>query len=163
MPENRTFDELSYLRNEVKRLRHSLNVITPGLETILKRRGFPVYKKEPGDDLLIPEEKFIDDYYRMLRKYSFRIFLRDVIKQCRFFTLENVTRFAASRVTVEYIEYLRQLGLAKTLDTGFALVRRIKSFGETLEWFVAEVFKREFGAEAIWGVKFKRPHIGGMM
>jgi hypothetical protein len=30
-----------------------------------------------------------------------------------------------------------------------------------LEWYVAEVFKREFCADAIWGVKFKRPNIGG--
>lgn len=161
MPEDRTFDELSYLRNEVKRLRRSLNVHTPKLDLILKRRGFPVYKKEPGDDLLVPAEKFLDDYYRMLHRYSFRLFLRDVIKQQAFFTPEKVARFATAGVTGEYIEYLLQLGLTKKLDTGFALVRRIKSFGETLEWFVAEVFKREFGAEAIWGVKFKRPNIGG--
>jgi hypothetical protein len=161
MPESRTFDELSYLRGEVRRLRHSLNVLTPGLDVILKRRGFPVYKKEPADDLLIPSEKFLDDYYRMLHRYSFRLFLRDVIKQQAFFTSEKVTRFATSGVTGEYIEYLLRIGLAKKLPAGFALLRRIKSFGETLEWFVAEVFKREFGAEVLWGVKFKRPNVGG--
>jgi Holliday junction resolvase-like predicted endonuclease len=37
----------------------------------------------------------------------------------------------------------------------------ITSFGATLEWYVAEVFKREFGQEAVWGVKFKRPKVGG--
>ncbi|MCL4491299.1 MAG: hypothetical protein M1510_05255, partial [Nitrospirae bacterium] len=37
----------------------------------------------------------------------------------------------------------------------------IKSFGETLEWFAAELFKREFSAEAIWGIKMKRPLVGG--
>ncbi len=161
MPEDRTFDELSYLRDEVKRLRHSLKVLTPGLDVILKRRGFRVYKKEPGEDLFLPAEKFLDDYYRMLHRYSFRLFLRDVIKQQAFFTCEKVTRFATPGVTGEYIEFLRQLGLSKKIHTGFALVRRIRSFGETLEWFVAEVLKREFGAEAIWGVKFKRPNVGG--
>lgn len=161
MSEDNTFDELSYLRNEVKRLRHSLNVLTPRLGVILKRRGFPVYKKEPRDDLLVPAEKFLDDYYGMLRRYSFRLFLRDVIKHQNFFTLDKVTRYATSGVTGEYIEYVRRLGLTKKLDSGFALGRHIRSFGETLEWFVAEVFKREFGAEAMWGVKFKRPNIGG--
>jgi hypothetical protein len=161
MSEDNTFDELSYLRNEVKRLRHSLNVLTPRLGVILKRRGFPVYKKEPGDDLLVPAKNFLDDYYGMLHKYSFRLFLRDVIKHQDFFTLDKVTRYATSGVTGEYIEYARQLGLTKKLESGFALSRHIKSFGETLEWFVAEVFKREFGAEAIWGVKFKRPNVGG--
>jgi hypothetical protein len=161
MPEDNTFDELSYLRNEVKRLRHSLNALTPGLGAVLKRRGFPVYKKEPADDLLVPAEKFLDDYYGMLHRYSFRLFLRDVIKHQNFFTLDKVTRYATSGVTGEYIEYVRQLGLTKKLDSGFALSRHIKSFGETLEWFVAEVFQREFGAEAMWGVKFKRPNVGG--
>ncbi len=161
MSEDKAFDELSYLRNEVKRLRHSLNVLTPRLGVILKRRGFPVYKKEPGDDLLIPAGNFLDDYYGMLHRYSFRLFLRDVIKHQDFFTLDKVTRYATSGVTGEYIEYLRQLGLTRKLDSGFALGRHIKSFGETLEWFVAEVFKKEFGAEAMWGVKFKRPSVGG--
>ena len=35
------------------------------------------------------------------------------------------------------------------------------SFGETLEWYIAELFKRELGSEAVWGVKFKRPRVGG--
>ncbi len=161
MPEEKTFDELSYLRSEVRRLRQSLNVLTPPLDVILKRRGFPIYKKEPGDDLLIPAENFLKGYYKTLHRYSFRLFLRDVIKHQNYFTCEKVARFATSGVTEEYIRYLEEIGLAKKHKDGFALVRHIKSFGETLEWFVAEVFKREFGAEAIWGVKFKRPNIGG--
>jgi len=161
MSEDNAFDELSYLRNEVKRLRHSLNVLTPRLGVILKRRGFPVYKKEPGDDLLVPPENFLDDYYGMLHKYSFRLFLRDVIKHQDSFTLDKVTRYATSGVTGEYVEYVLRLGLTRKLDSGFALSRHVKSFGETLEWFVSEIFKREFGAEAMWGVKFKRPKVGG--
>ncbi len=35
------------------------------------------------------------------------------------------------------------------------------SFGETLEWFVAEIFRVEFMTEAIWGIRFKRPLVGG--
>lgn len=161
MPEEKTFDELSYLRSEVRRLRQTLNLLTPALNVVLKRREFLIYKKEPGDDLLIPAGKFLEDYYKTLHRYSFRLFLRDVIKQQNFFTCEKVTRFATAGVTEEYIQYLEQIGLIKKHKEGFALTRHIKSFGETLEWFVAEVFKREFGAEAIWGVKFKRPNVGG--
>ncbi len=161
MSEEKTFDELSYLRNEVRRLRQSLNVLTPTLDVLLKRRGFPIYKKEPADDLLLPAEKFLEDFYQTLHKYSFRLFLRDVIKHQDFYTCEKVTRFATSGVTEQYVEYLEEIGLAKRHKEGFALARHIKSFGETLEWFIAEVFKREFGAETIWGVKFKRANIGG--
>jgi hypothetical protein len=161
MPEDRDFDELSYLREEVRRLRESLNLLTPKLDVILRRRGFRVYKKEPSEDLLLPSGDFIDDYYVMLHKYSFRLFLRDVIKHQRFFTPEKVTRYATARVTGEYLDYIGRVGLVQRQDGGYALRRHIKSFGETLEWYIAEVLKREFGAEASWGIKFKRPNIGG--
>jgi hypothetical protein len=161
MPEDRDFDELSYLREEVKRLRESLNLLTPKLDVILRRRGFRIYKKEPSEDLLLPSGEFIDDYYVMLHKYSFRLFLRDVIKHQRFFTPEKVTRYATARVTGEYLDYIGRVGLAQQQEGGYVLTRHIKSFGETLEWYVAEVLKREFRVEASWGIKFKRPKIGG--
>jgi len=161
MPEDSTFDELTYLRNEVKRLRKSLNILTPGLSTILGRRGFRIYKKEPSEDLLLPSSEFLDDYYLMLHKYSFRLFIRDVIKHQDFFRLEHVTRYATSDVTEEYLEYIARIGLARPQGDGFRLAMHLKSFGETLEWYTAEIFKREFGAEAVYGVKFKRPRIGG--
>ncbi len=161
MPEDRVFDELSYLREEVKRLRASLNRLTPKLEIILRRRGFRVYRKGPSEDLLIPSPDVIDEYYTMLHRYSFRLFLREVIKHQDFFTLEEVTRYATSEVTGGYLDYIYRLGLVVEKNGGYGLGRRIKSFGETLEWYVAEVFEREFGAEAIMGVKFKRPKVGG--
>jgi hypothetical protein len=161
MPEDRDFDELSYLREEVRRLRESLNLLTPKLDVVLRRRGFRIYKKEPSEDLLLPSREFIDGYYARLHKYSFRLFLRDVIKHQRFFTPEKVTRYATARVTAGYLEYVARVGLVQCRDGGYALTRRIKSFGETLEWYVAEVLKREFGAESSWGIKFKRPKIGG--
>jgi hypothetical protein len=161
MPEDRDFDELSYLKEEVRRLRESLNLLTPKLDVMLRRRGFRIYKKEPSEDLLLPSGELIDDYYVMLHKYSFRLFLRDVIKHQRFFTPEKVTRYATARVTGEYLDYIERVGLAERQESGYALMRHIKSFGETLEWYVAELLRREFGAEASWGVKFKRPKIGG--
>ncbi len=162
MPRDKTFNQLAYLKKEVRRLRVSLNSLTPGLEIILKRRGFRIYKKEPSDDLLVPETTFIDEYYKKLHKYSFRLFLRDVIKHQDFFTLEKVTRYSTSGVTGGYLEFLHEIGLAVKKGEGYALRKRpVKSFGETLEWYAAEVFRREFCSEAIWGVKFKRPQVGG--
>lgn len=161
MPDEGAFDELSYLRGEVRRLRRSLNLVTPDLDVMLKRRGFRIFKKEPFGFLLLPGPQLIDEYYAMLGKYSFRLFLRDVIKHQDFFTLEDVTRYATSGVTAEYIRYLMHTGLAETTDGGYALTSRVKSFGETLEWYVSEVLKREFGAETVWGVKFRRPNVGG--
>jgi len=162
MPRDREFDELIYLRNENRRLRESLNVHTSPLEVLLKRRGFRVFSKDPRDDLLLPSEEFIDGYYRMLHRYSFRLFLRDVIKNQKFFRAENVARYASADVTADYLRYLLSLGIIAETGGGFQLVgRRVRSFGETLEWYVAELLKREFSFESMWGVKFKRPRIGG--
>jgi len=155
-------DETESLREEIKRLRKSLSELTPPLQVLLRLRGFRIYKKEPSDDLLLPADKFIEGFYDMMKKYSFRLFLRDVIKHQKFFRSENVTRYATAEVTKGYIEYLKAVGLVEEMSEGLRLSPGpIKSFGETLEWFLAEIFKREFETEAIWGIRFKRPNVGG--
>jgi len=155
-------EELILLREEVKRLRQALNRLTPSLETILKRRGFRVFKKEPADDLLVPDEPFLGSFFDMLHKYSFRLLLRDVIKHQDRFTLEEVTRYSTARVIRSYLGYLREIRLITEGAAGYVLSRSgITSFGPTLEWYIAELLKREFGAEVLWGVKFKRPKVGG--
>jgi hypothetical protein len=157
-----SLSELSFLRAEVRRLRAALNQRTPGLSTLLRRRGFNIYKKEPGDDLFIPAKKYINEYYRVLHKYSFRLFLRDVINHQQSLTLEQVTRYASPAVTRQYLDYLLSVKLIKKKGDGFVLTKGpIRSFGETLEWYIAELFRREFGSEAVWGVKFRRPRVGG--
>jgi hypothetical protein len=155
-------DETEPLREEVKRLRKTLSELTPSVDVFLRRRGFKIYKKEPSEDLFLPADIFIEDFYEMLKKYSFRLFLRDVIKHQRSFEIGKVTWYATSEVTKKYVDYLTDVGLVEKAPGGFRLaIGPIKSFGETLEWFVAEIFKREFATEAIWGVRFKRPKVGG--
>ena len=162
MPKEREFDEIVYLRDENRRLRRSLNLLTAPLDVLLRRRGFRIFKQTPSGDLLLPAEEFLGEYYRMLHRYSFRLFIRDVIKHQDFFQAENVTRYATAGVTADYLRYILSIGLITETGDGYQLSRRpVKSFGETLEWYVAEILKREFCFEAIWGVKFKRPCIGG--
>lgn len=161
IPDFGDLDELTFLRREVRRLRETLNRLAPGITELLRRRGFRIYKKEPSDDLLVPGPRRLEAYYRMLHKYSFRLFLRDVIKQQDVFTPEHVARYATAEVTREYSDYLCAAGLASRRAGGYVLRRQVKSFGETLEWYIAEICRREFGAEAVWGVKFRRPKVGG--
>jgi len=155
-------EEIRTLKAEIKRLRRSLAELTPSLDVLLRRRGFKIYKKEPSEDLLLPEGRYINSFYEKLKKYSFRLFLRDVIKHQNAFTVEKVTKYATREVTSQYIDFLLKVGLIESIKRGFRLKKRpIKSFGETLEWFVARLMKKEFGAEVIWGAKFKRPRVGG--
>ncbi len=154
--------ELRRLRAEVKRLRSELSRIAPSLETMLLRRGFRVYKKEPAADLLLPSAAFLDRYYRLLHKYSFRLFLRDAIKHQDRFTPELLARYSTLRTVRSYIEGLCGMGLVEDTPGGYRLARRpVLSFGTTLEWYVAEVLRREYGADVLRGVKFRRPRVGG--
>ena len=147
-------EEAPLLRAEILRLRKILRELTPPLPALLRRRGFRVYRKEPSGDLFVPRGELIDSYYEMLKKYSFRLFLRDVIRQQPAFSPAQVTRYATKEVTGEYLRYLADMGMVRPEGDTYCLTgERIKSFGETLEWFVAEVFKR--------GVKVKRPLVGG--
>ncbi|MFO0754644.1 MAG: hypothetical protein U0411_15120 [Thermodesulfovibrionales bacterium] len=155
-------EEILLLKTEIRRLRKVLRELTPSLPMLLRRRGFRIYKREPSGDLFVPRGEFIDSYYEMLKKYSFRLFLRDVIKQQPAFTPAQVARYATKEVTGEYLRYLADTGMIHSEGDAFSLTGgRVRSFGETLEWFVAEIFKREFGTEALWGVKMKRPSVGG--
>ncbi|HXX52996.1 MAG TPA: hypothetical protein VEI28_00350 [Thermodesulfovibrionales bacterium] len=164
MNEDEIRDEVLYLRAEIKRLRKSLAELTPPLPLVLRRRGFRIFRKEPFDDLLLPEARFIDEYYRLLQKYSFRLFLRDVIHHQHIFALSDVTRFSTQEVTEKYIAFLLKIRLIEregATDSYRLMKQQVKGFGPTLEWFVSEVLKREFDAEAVWGAKFKRPIVGG--
>lgn len=158
-------EELELLREEVKRLRTMLSLCTPSLEALLKRRGFEIYRKAPGGDLLLPADgKFLEGWYEAMKHYSFRLFLRDVIKHQEGFTPESVTRYATAGVTGEYIRYLSETGILEEVDGHYRLKRvpplkkkpGIKSFGTTLEWFTAQVLLHEFQAQAEWGVKLKK-------
>lgn len=160
--EKDTRAENAFLRAEIKRLRKSLGELTPPLEAMLKRRGFRIFKKEPPDDLLVPAGEFVDEYYAMLRKYSFRLFLRDIIKHQPLFTPEQVARYATREVTGEYIRRLADMDLIARRDDAYMFNKSpVRNFGATLEWFIAEIFRREFASDAIWGIKMKRPLVGG--
>lgn len=160
--EGNILDELIFLKKEVRRLRKSLNLLTPGIEILLKRRGFHIFKKELTADLLLPKKEAVHDYYRMLHKYSFRLFLRDVIKNQFCFNLEEVKKYASLDVTKKYINFLITAGLADKKPNGYRLTKTpIRSFGVTLEWYVAEVLKKEFHYQAIWGVRLKGPKVSG--
>lgn len=154
--------EIRLLKSEIKSLRFALNKATLGLSGMLKNRGFVVHSADSSDDLVIPAKKHMNKYFSLMNKYSFRLFMRDVIKYQDGFGLEDVTRYATPEVTRDYITGLSTMGLIERKGKIWRLKKRpIKSFGATLEWLTAEIMKSEFGAEAIRGVKFKGHTAGG--
>lgn len=160
MKESEIIDKL---QQDIKRLRKVLSETPPNLETLLRMRGLAICKSEPSQDLINPERANKNAFYKNLLHYSFRIFLRDVIKHQDKFSVKDVAKYASLEVTEEYIRFMLEIGLVEPLGKeSYRLVRRpIRSFGVTLEWLLAEIFKRDFGVEAIWGVKFRKPGVGG--
>jgi hypothetical protein len=155
-------NEIKTLKAEIRRLRKELSELGPSLEFLLKRRGFTIYKNEPSEDLVLPEKRYVNTYYEKLKKYSFRLFLRDVIKYQNYFTLDKVTKFTTQEVSSQFTGYLLKRGIIEPYRKGYRLKKRpIKSFGETLEWFIARLISKDFQTETTWGIKFKRPKVGG--
>ncbi|MGQ9507907.1 MAG: hypothetical protein ACUVTN_00760 [Thermodesulfobacteriota bacterium] len=135
-------------------------------EGLLKIRGIEIFKKNPTDRLLFPHTLSLlrqDRFFEMMKKYSFRLVLRDVIKHQDQFSIEDLTHYCSSKVVKEYCDFLLEIGVIKKKRAGkFQLVvSPIYSFGPTLEWFISEMFKRDFFSPSIYNVSIKKTHSGG--
>ena len=132
---------------------------------MLKRRGFSILKENPTEYLIFPPDMDPEDvsqFYELMKKYSFRLFLRDVIKSRHTFGVEELVKYSTREWVERYIELLLCLGLVERLDDGYRLKREeVFSFGDTLEWFVSMVFEWEFGADTLWGVRLGGVECGG--
>jgi hypothetical protein len=165
--------ELSGLKEEVKELRKGVARLSQemldsggGLKRAIKARGMQIYRQDPVDGLIFPPEaspEELSSLYQLLRHYSFRLFLRDVISKKGSFQAEGLVRYCPLEIAQDYISSLCELKLAEAIGQGaFHLLKQsLSSFGPTLEWFIAQMFQREFATPAIYGVRFKETPSGG--
>ncbi|MFQ5586890.1 MAG: hypothetical protein ACE5GF_08735 [Thermodesulfobacteriota bacterium] len=133
---------------------------------MLKRRGFTLLSANPEESLILPpnmEESLENELYELLKKYSFRIVIRDVIKQRESFGIADLLNYSTRECVEGYIAFLIGCGIVDTIGEGrFKLsATSLTSFGDTLEWFIAKVFEREFASPALWGVKLGGGKAGG--
>jgi len=155
-------EEISDLRNEIDLLRKDIARLSPSLETILKTRGYHIYRRNRHAEPLLPSSEYHDQYYSMLGSYSFRLFLRDVINHKKLFTLSDVARYSTRDVAAKYCSELIAMDIITSSGEHFSLRNEgIKSFGPTLEWYITELLRREYHTEVIRNVSFKRPCVGG--
>jgi Holliday junction resolvase-like predicted endonuclease len=157
--------ELEALRRELMALRKNLPVDVP-IKNLLKERGLRVFRQNPPEKLLLPADispGMRTRFYELLKRYSFRLFLRDMTKRARGFRIGDLVRYVSQDVAEHYIRFLLSVGVIEETGKGAFRIRNdsITSFGPTLEWFVAEMFKREFASPAIYGVHFKNTKSGG--
>ncbi len=150
------------LKEEIQRLKERLSFAAPELSCLLKRRGFEIFSKNPEEDMIFQSPRQRERIYEYMKRYAFRIFLRDVIRLQDGFSAEDVSRYASFDMTKKYISVLLDADvLEKINENRYRLIPRIRSFGNTLVWFITEVLKREFCMESLWGVKFRGRSVGG--
>lgn len=133
---------------------------------MLLRRGLRLHRSVPEEKLLVHRGMTADqleDFYRLLHRYSFRLWLRDLIKLRHGGDAGEISAYCSREVSSGYLNTLARMGIVDVTEDGQWRLSRegVKSFGETLEWFVAQVLKREFFAQARYGVSFRTPPPGG--
>lgn len=165
--------EIQSLRKKVRSLTKEIDSIKAAstedpspVEKMLKMRGIKVFRKNPADRLFFPPDLplfYKTRFYEMMKKYSFRLVLRDMIKYQNGFRIQDLTRYCSSRVVQGYCDLLCEMGAIMKNGRGRYRTRvsPLYSFGPTLEWFIAGVFQREFASPAIYGVSVKNTPSGG--
>jgi hypothetical protein len=164
---------LQALRKDLQRLQEDFDLLrervfyqdTTLLE-MLERRGLKIFSKNPPDSLLFPTDFPTGHklrFYHLLKRYSFRLFARDLIRTGDSFEPSVLTHYCSEAAVKRYLGILLKLGIIETeAENSYRLLAApISSFGGTLEWFLAEIFKREFLSPALYGVRFKGSSFGG--
>lgn len=166
----RTIQELkksvALLSKEMESFKNLLGEESAPVEKRLKMRGIQVYRKNPVDRLFFPPEfspSQKSQFYELMKKYSFRLVLRDMIKHRDRFQIKDLTHYCSSKVVKGYCDRLYEMGTIEKDGRGkyHTRVSSLYSFGPTLEWFIAEMFKKEFASPALYGVSVKKTHSGG--
>lgn len=137
------------------------------VELIMRQRGFHVLSFDSFSEVILPvneDPQIRLLYYKYLGRYSFRLFLRDLIHKRAGDDWRTISRYCSTRVAKTFIKFLQQAGLVEIGSDGFSfryIGPTVRSFGGTLEWYVAEVMRREFLAPTLFGVKFSETVHGG--
>jgi hypothetical protein len=130
---------------------------------MLARRGYRPTKARL--DVPFPENLEDEAAERLseeLGHYAFRLFLRGAIQKFEGFAPQEATRYLERAQAKACAESLVGLGLAERLPRGrYRLVWATKSFGGTLEWYVARELNRRYGFDVATGVRLHARGVGG--
>ncbi len=157
--------QIEELRREVEELSRRVPNDEAQLLKALRARGLQIHRRDPKEEILLPAEapeEASSAFYEQMKRYSFRLFLRDMISKGEAFKPEDLTRYCSLQVVKRYLRFLEEMGVVRKEGEAYHLSNpSIHSFGPTLEWFIAEVFKRELDSLAWYGVRFRGMPPGG--
>ncbi len=157
---------VSTLQNEVTALREEQRACRHPVEALLSQRGLPILAQGDLSQTLLPVNLSFhgkERFYELMRRYSFRLFLRDLIQFPKGPELGVLTRYCSLRTVRSYLKDLAELGIVTFgQDQPYQLIsQQVSSFGPTLEWYVSEIFQREFMAPVLFNVRLQRTRYGG--
>jgi hypothetical protein len=131
---------------------------------VLSRRGLAIETKGKTRDILLPLDRSpalpgekINEFTRLFAHSSFRRLVRNITTGGHNATLSELRKIAG-RQADEYARFLAALGVAEVSDDQVTLTRKIDNIGPTLEWYVADVCKRNFEGSAEWSVRLAFSH-----
>ena len=129
----------------------------------LRRRGLAWNGERDPTPLLVPRGRHRARHYALLGHYSYRLFLRDVLKQRADLRPSTLARYVSPAVAAAYLRFLVGAALVRGAGRGrYRLAdERVVSFGGTLEWYVAEVLRHELGCDAAYGLRIAGAAHGG--
>ncbi|MDH4265097.1 MAG: hypothetical protein OEW45_05605 [Deltaproteobacteria bacterium] len=158
--------EIRALRGDVQSLKESNSPGLFELKGMLRRRGLAPYRENPVHHLLFPptfREKERERFYDLFKKYSFRLFLREILLRKGAFRVSEVVRFSSAETGRKYLHSLIDLGLVESAGVNKyrLLPPATASLGPTLEWFMAEILRKEFYCPALYGLRCKGTRFGG--
>ncbi|MCX7822799.1 MAG: hypothetical protein N2260_05075 [Syntrophobacterales bacterium] len=137
------------------------------VELLMRQRGFNILSSNSLSDVLLPvseDPKIHFLYYKYLGRYSFRLFLKDLLHKGEGSDWRSISRYCSYKTAKTFIKFLSQAGIVKFGEDGLSYRYTgplVKSFGATLEWYVAEIMRREFLAPTLFGVKLSETLHGG--
>lgn len=172
MPKEETLRKIALLRREVRELQEEFlsfreeRLGFSELRGMLRRRGLDLFRQNPTQHLFFPpafRQREKQRFYELFKKYSFRLFLREILIRRGRFRVSEVVRFSTPETGKKYLQFLMEMGVAEPAG-GFQYRLSYDppaSLGPTLEWFMAEVLRREFACPALYGLRCRGGRCGG--
>jgi hypothetical protein len=132
--------------------------------SLLKERGFKILELK-DKKLIFPEDEiFFNDYFKNLRSYYFRRILQDTIKKKEFDDnfVHKLKKKWGEVVVERYLQKLLNYGILKKSNSFYeSKFKDIDNIGNTLEWYIGEILKREFSIPVVSNIEIKNLSDGG--
>jgi hypothetical protein len=154
------------LQGQLLELIQRQGVLLHPVEQCLRQRGLSVLAHGDRTRVLLPVGSSLPQtgrFYELLRRYSFRLFLRDLVQYPAGPGADALSRYCSLATARTYLKELHNLGIVVlAADGSYRLVpQQVRSFGPTLEWYVSQILQREFLAPTMFAVRLRKTHYGG--